>query len=168
MRLEHERRVRELDQEHSRKTFEKDSKLTQLHHDLSALIQQFNEKQTFRQKFDDARALHARSLQELRRIHEDKLESLGQELEAVKSQIRSPVASRKSASGSISSKGKKQDAEAVKKHERDLEAMKKDQVQEKKRLRSEHKQEISRVRADLGKELGQAIAEHEVTPEVLF
>ncbi|GJJ69944.1 hypothetical protein EMPS_02293 [Entomortierella parvispora] len=163
LRLEHERKTRELDQEHARKTSEKDTELTRLHQDLSALIQQYQEKQIFRQKFDDARALHARSLQELRRIHEDKLESLGQELEVVKSQIRTPATSRKSTSGSNSSKGKKQDteAQAAAQHEKDLVALKKDQSQEKKRLKSEHEKELSRVRADLDKDLERAVTEHQ-------
>lgn len=124
-------------------------------------MQQYKEKQSFGQKLEDARLLHASTLRELGRIHEDKLQSLEQELATVKSQLPS---SSQSSSSSLASTGQKiQGFETLEReHQGHLETIQKSYAQEKKQLLKEHDEEIAKVQANFEKELTQAVAEHEV------
>lgn len=66
------------------KNAEQVAELTSLHQELSEYTKKYEEVAGFRQKLEESQALHSSTLEELNRIHEDKLQSLEIELQAAR------------------------------------------------------------------------------------
>ncbi|KAG0042612.1 hypothetical protein BGZ83_000252 [Gryganskiella cystojenkinii] len=164
LRMEQERKTLELDQLFTKSFLEKDTTRTRLQQDLSSMIRLYNEKFMFQQKFDDARILHASTLQELRRIHEDKLQCLAQELDEVKRQQKQQQQPPKNRPSSSKTGGKPSSANKAtgERHRKDLEVLKKSHEKEKSQLLKDHEELVKKAKAAFQKELSEAVAEHEV------
>jgi chromosome segregation ATPase len=84
LRLENEEKIRELTERQAEKTAEQEAELTSLHQELSDYTKRYEEVAGYRQKLEESQALHSSTLEELNRIHEDKLQSLEIELQAAR------------------------------------------------------------------------------------
>jgi len=84
LRVENEEKIQELTDKQAEKTAEQEAELTSLHQELSDYATRYEEVAGYRQKLEESQALHSSSLEELNRIHEDKLQSLEIELQAAR------------------------------------------------------------------------------------
>ena len=84
MRIENEEKIRELIEKQAERNAEQEAELTSLHQELSDYTKRYEEVAGYKQKLEESQALHSSSLEELNRIHEDKLQSLEIELQAAR------------------------------------------------------------------------------------
>lgn len=114
---------------------------------LEKSIEKHSEVDLLRQKLEERKALHDTTIKELNRIHEDKLQSLEQE-------IRSVRQAKLNRSGL--------NAQVQEKYRQDLEGIKKTHEQEVAQLLREHQEEVDAVKAQFEGQKAKAIAEYEV------
>jgi len=123
---------------------EQDAEVVSLQKEIETYIQKYNEFAGFQQKLRDAQALHSATLEELNRIHEDRLQSLEVEIQAAR-QEQCGV-----------------EVDAQEKFRLDLEQFKAAHKKELGQLLKEHQQEVEAMNADFEKQLKEDVQEHVV------
>ncbi|KAI8602222.1 hypothetical protein EDD21DRAFT_83872 [Dissophora ornata] len=147
LRLEHERRVKDLNHKVAQRQSEKEAELESLHRDLADAIEKLDEVFVLRKKLDGSRSLHSSNIEELNRIHDDNLQSLELELQVAKQD-------RVERTG-----GTGHDAQD--KYRQDLEELKRSHEKKLTKLLREHKEELEMIKKQHGEEQKQEIEEHE-------
>lgn len=149
LRLEYEQTIKDLIQEHHEQQAGQDAKLTALRQELAQAFKKHADTTTpLRQKLEESLALHATTLEQLSRIHDDKLHCLELELQAAKAEQlgRADVA----------------DQEVQERYRLDLEDIKRTHQQEVEQLLKEHQEEVAAVNANFEVLKNQATEEYEV------
>lgn len=82
--MEHEEKIKELNHQQAERNAASEAELTSLHQELEEYSKKYEEVADLRQKLEESQALHSSTLEELNRIHEDKLQSLEIELQAAR------------------------------------------------------------------------------------
>ncbi|KAI7830399.1 hypothetical protein BC939DRAFT_281231 [Gamsiella multidivaricata] len=141
MRFEHELKAQELIKKGAENKAANDAELASLQQQLVAAVEKHNDVIVLREKLEETKALHATTIEELNRIHDDKLQSLESELQMAKQQrLRGSNLSG---------------------HVQDLEEIMETHEQELTRLLKEHQQEIDAVNADFDNQKKQEVEEYE-------
>lgn len=138
-------------QKEDEKKAAKDAERSSLHQVLEKAIQKRDEADLIRQKLEETKALHESTIKELNRIHDDKLHSLEQELNAVRQE-------KQSRSGA--------NAQVQERYRQDLEQIKKTHAQEVAQLLKEHKEEVGALNAQFEEQKTKAVGEFEVCYQV--
>jgi hypothetical protein len=134
-------------QKEQEKKAAQDEKRSSLHQGLEEAIQKHDEVDALRQKLEETRALHDSTIKELNRIHDDKLHSLEQELNAVRQE-------KLSRSGA--------NAQVQERYRQDLLQIKKTHEQEVAQLLREHQEEVGVLNAQFEEQKAKAVGEFEV------
>lgn len=150
--MEHENKVKELTQRDNERQKEQGAKLAAIRQQLAEHIQRQEEIILLRKKLEESKELHSSSLEELNRIHDDKLQSLEMELQSYKQDdhIRPDQLS-----------GNNQQAEE--RYRLDLEEFKNNHQRDLEQMLAEHQDEVDAINAQLDKQLKEELLEHEVT-----
>ncbi|KAI1315086.1 hypothetical protein EDD11_001328 [Mortierella claussenii] len=148
LRMEHERRVKELAETETEVKAAHDATLMTLQQQLADATLKQNDVVLLRQKLDETRALHATTIEELNRIHDDKLQSLEMELQEFKHER--PV-STSSGSGHTTQE----------RYHQDLEGIKNTRRKELSQLLKEHQEEIDNIKTDFDRQKKEAAHEYE-------
>ncbi|KAG0253743.1 hypothetical protein BG011_006202, partial [Mortierella polycephala] len=147
LRLEHEQKIKELIQKQLERQAEKNAALTSIRQELAASIQKCRENAPLRQKLDETLALHATTVKELNRIHEDKLYSLAQELQVAKQER---ITTRSGTTDQVQES-----------YRLDLMGIKKTHQHELDQLLTEHQEEVDAAQTQFEAQMKQAVEEHE-------
>jgi hypothetical protein len=145
-------KVKELTQRQIERQTEQDTKLATIRQQLAEHIQRHEEIIRLGQKLEESKELHSSSLEELNRIHDDKLQCLEMELQSYKQEdhLRPDQLA-----------GDKQQVEE--RYRLDLEEFKKNHQRDLEQLLAEHQDEVDAINAQLDKQLKEELHEHEVT-----
>ncbi|KAG0031801.1 hypothetical protein BGZ81_000571 [Podila clonocystis] len=142
LQMDHDAKVLELTRKHDERTLEQDAEVVSLQKEIETYIQKYNEFAGFQQRLHDAQALHSSTLEELNRIHEDRLQSLEVEIQAAR-QEQCGV-----------------EGDAQEKFRQDLEQFRAVHKKELDQLLKEHQQEVGAMNADFVKQLKEGVQEH--------
>ncbi|KAF9919362.1 hypothetical protein BX616_005405 [Lobosporangium transversale] len=148
LRLEHEKRVKELEKVETECKAAYETDVVALQQKLADSTQKYNDVIALRKKLADAKALHATTIEELNRIHDDKLHSLELELQAFRQEKPSRVSP---------DVGKN----AQDRYRQDLESIKNANRKELSQLLKQHQDEIDAIKAQFEEEKRQQVQEHE-------
>ncbi|KAG0331697.1 hypothetical protein BG000_010688 [Podila horticola] len=142
LQTDHDAKVLELTRKHDERTLEQDAEVVSLQKEIETYVQKYNEFAGFQRRLHDAQALHSSTLEELNRIHEDRLQSLEMEIQAAR-QEQCGV-----------------EGDAQEKFRLDLEQFRAVHKNELDQLLKEHQQEVDAMNADFEKQLKEDVEEH--------